>query len=196
MLRSVAGSLDLLRVSIDGLEQAHDDMRARGSFRNAIQTLKLAAGLGIRTGVTVTVTARNVADVPLLAELVASAGASELKIHQLRLVGNAVTQRIARATDEQLGNLVSWISKHGNDGIKVFYDEDLDPHKNPITTVQMDKDVLDRIELDPDGGLTMSCKAVGTDVQAFYWSSRTGAVEYRPSLNDEIVAAVPQVRYV
>jgi hypothetical protein len=55
--------------------------------------------------------------------------------------------------------------------------------------------VIPRIEADPRGGLTMSCKAVGKDAHAFWYDKRAGRIVYRPSATDEIALAVPGVVY-
>ncbi len=169
-------------------------MRMRGSFAHAIETLCIARTLGITTGVTSTVTADNAQDLPDLAQLVSRYGVRELKLHQLRIVGNARTSQLQTAGKEQLSQLINWI-KSGETHLKVIYDDDLDPSKSAVPSASANRGVLDRIEVDPDLGFTMSCKAVGTNAQAFYWSPKLNTIEYRPSQMDEVQCPVPNVNY-
>jgi hypothetical protein len=55
--------------------------------------------------------------------------------------------------------------------------------------------VVPRIEADPRGALTMSCKAVGKDAHAFSHDKQAGRILHRPSATDEIAPAVPGVFY-
>ncbi len=80
--------------------------------------------------------------------------------------------------------------------LRVALDNDLNPDKTGESMQSYAQAELERIELDPDGGLTMSCKAVGTNSQAFHWSSRINAVVHQSSLNDEIAQSVRNVNYV
>ena len=54
---------------------------------------------------------------------------------------------------------------------------------------------IERIEADPRGALTMSCKAVGKDSHAFWYDKLTGTIVHRPSDMDELTLAVPDVVY-
>lgn len=188
-----ASQIDMLRISIDGLQSAHDRTRQRGSFVHASETLRLASKAGMRIGVTVTVTAWNVDDIPQLAELAAAHGAKEMKLHQLRLVGNAAhrPELLLNQDDPRLLRMVTW-AKGSELPLKVLYDSDLDGGTAESPAVG---DTLDRIELDPELGLTISCKAVGSDAHAFRWNPATSDVIYQPSLRDELSLGTPQVEY-
>ena len=56
--------------------------------------------------------------------------------------------------------------------------------------------MADRIEADPRGGLTVSCKAVGRDVNAFRWDSLVGGIVYEPRESDELAVPIADVVYV
>jgi MoaA/NifB/PqqE/SkfB family radical SAM enzyme len=65
-LPPMAGKLGHLRISLDGLQGAHDEIRANGSFDDAIETIEYAVILGFRVGVTMAVTNLNVSDLSRL----------------------------------------------------------------------------------------------------------------------------------
>jgi hypothetical protein len=52
-----------------------------------------------------------------------------------------------------------------------------------------------RIESDPRGGLTVSCKAVGKDVNAFRWDKSQQVIVYEPRDNDEFALGIPDIIY-
>jgi Fe-coproporphyrin III synthase len=52
-----------------------------------------------------------------------------------------------------------------------------------------------RIEADPRGALTMSCKAVGMDSHAFWYDKAANRIVHRSSTIDELTLAVPDVVY-
>ncbi|MHB8881245.1 MAG: radical SAM protein [Thermodesulfovibrionales bacterium] len=54
--------VDEIQVSIDGLEEAHDSLRGRGSFRAATETIRLCREAGIETSVSTMVHQKNLAD--------------------------------------------------------------------------------------------------------------------------------------
>src|SRR4029077_19450953 len=90
VIRQLAPFLDKFRVSIDGLADTNDKIRQRGSFVSALDALDLAAGLGLSTAVTMTVTSTNIEEVVPLARILDTHGVGEIKLHCLRPVGNAV----------------------------------------------------------------------------------------------------------
>jgi radical SAM protein with 4Fe4S-binding SPASM domain len=75
-------------VSIDGLEEIHDQFRGRkGAFRDAIQGLKNAAAAGLKIGVRFTVNAENVKDLPAVIDYVAEAGIPRFCMYHLVYAG-------------------------------------------------------------------------------------------------------------
>jgi radical SAM protein with 4Fe4S-binding SPASM domain len=75
-------------VSIDGLEEIHDQFRGRkGAFRDAIQGLKNAAAAGLKIGVRFTVNAQNVKDLPAVIDYVAEAGIPRFCMYHLVYAG-------------------------------------------------------------------------------------------------------------
>jgi Fe-coproporphyrin III synthase len=196
VIRKLAPFLDKFRVSIDGLVGTHDQIRQRGSFASALDALDLAAELGLSTGATMTVTSTNISEVVPLARVLDEHGIEEIKLHCLRLVGNAAQNpELAVAEQNSYGVLHQEIAEAGLK-LDVIYDSDLTPEPTGETCANLiDSDYLDRIEADPRGGLTVSCKAVGRDVNAFSWDFDSGIV-YKPRATDELAVPIADVVYV
>lgn len=58
----ISGQL-IITVSLDGFEATHDDMRQRGSFRRALETIRQLIGTGVRVKVNTVLCERNVPEV-------------------------------------------------------------------------------------------------------------------------------------
>ena len=62
-IRAMAGAgMRLVSVSLDGLEDAHDRIRSRGSFRAATQAIDRVVGAGMRAGSNTSLNRVNRAD--------------------------------------------------------------------------------------------------------------------------------------
>ncbi|MEY9846133.1 MoaA/NifB/PqqE/SkfB family radical SAM enzyme [Streptacidiphilus sp. BW17] len=196
-VRELAPYLDKFRVSIDGLADVHDRIRQRGSFSSAIDALDLAAELGLETGVTMTVTRTSIGQVVALARLLDQHRVGELKLHCLRLVGNAL--RHPELEVEQASRYEALHEEIDTAGLRlrVVYDSDLTPQPAMAACSNLIAgDWLDRIEADPRGGLTVSCKAVGRDANAFRFDQSLRSVVYEPHAHDEIAVSIPDVVYI
>ncbi|MCD9141455.1 radical SAM protein [Streptomyces albireticuli] len=195
-LAEIAGDVDFLRISLEGIGHTNDTLRKRGSFAAALQSMEAARSLGVATGSTMTVNRQNIDEVIPLAKLLEDSGARQLKLHCLRPIGNAADHPELTITDtaayarlrEQLADAALCID--------VVVDEDLSGEGSQVTCapVQNEKSV-ERIESDPRGALTLSCKAVGKDAHAFWYDKKNGHIEYRPTGTDEIALAIPDVVY-
>jgi MoaA/NifB/PqqE/SkfB family radical SAM enzyme len=195
-IEAVAPVLDKLRVSLDGLETTHDALRQRGSFTAGVELIDLAARIGVTVGATMTVTRYNLDEVVPLARLLQDHGATELKLHALRLVGNAVNNPDLEVVDTTRYAALHRQINEANLRIAVVYDSDLSPEPaGSMCANLLAGGWLDRIESDPRGGLTVSCKAVGRDVNAFRWDKTRQAVVYEPRANDEFAVGIPDVVY-
>lgn len=196
-ITSIAPVLDKFRVSLDGLETTHDRIRQTGSFAGALEMIDHVVGLGVTTGATTTVTDRNLDEVVPLARLLQERGVSELKLHALRLVGNAaINVDLAVADTSRYADLHRQIANADLD-IAIIYDSDLSPEPaGEACTNLVAGGWLDRIESDPRGGLTVSCKAVGRDVNAFRWDKSKQVIVYEPRDHDEFRDRIPDVVYV
>lgn len=196
-LEAVAPHLDKLRISLEGLEATNDRIRKPGSFRSAIKTIALARSLGITVGVTMTVTALSLQDVLPLARILDRLGVTELKLHCLRPVGNAAHHpELAVHDDREYEALHQDLAAAGL-GLQIRYDADLTPHTHSAQcrAGEPNRGDLDRIEIDPRGALTMSCKAVGRDAHAFRWDTTSQTVVYEPHDGDELHRHIPDVVY-
>ncbi|WP_433185663.1 radical SAM protein [Actinoallomurus sp. CA-150999] len=197
-VEKLAPYLDKLRISLEGLQPANDRIRHPGSFVAAMRTIEAAHRLDIPLGATMTVTATNLHDVVPLARLLEQRGVQELKLHCLRPVGNATQHPELFITDTARYTALHEAIRHANLGIELRYDADLAPHPHSdacATNGNRAGQDLDRIEADPRGGLTMSCKAVGRHAHAFRWDSSQETVVYEPHAHDELIQHIPDVVY-
>lgn len=195
-LTEIAPHLDLLRVSLEGFGSTNDGIRRQGSYQSALHSLGLAQNLGVLTGATMTVTSRNIDEVLPLADVLAQLGVRQLKLHHLRPVGNAADHPELLVTDPAAYGRLREELASADLPLEVIVDEDLSEHGVPQVCVPSGGPrEIDRIEADPRGALTMSCKAVGKDSHAFWYEKAAGRIVHRPSATDELALAVPDVVY-
>lgn len=198
-LQRIAPDIDHLRVAIDGLEETHDRLRKHGSFKEAIETLIFANNLNIRTSVTLTINRLNITEVIPLAYKVKMYKVEYIKLHCLRKVGNVLKFPYLIIDDNEVyRKLCIEIKDHYKSiGMPILYDRDLeltcftDIHDTP----QFIQEELSRVEVQPDGALYISCKAVGKGCNAFYFDKISGDIKYEPQMNDEFRLNIEQVRY-
>ncbi|MGI5436920.1 radical SAM protein [Streptomyces shenzhenensis] len=195
-LAEIAPHLDLLRVSLEGVGSTNDGIRRHGSYQHALGSLSLARDLGVATGATMTVTSRNIGEVLPLARILAQLGAEQLKLHHLRPVGNAADHPGLLVTDPAAYRRLREELDAGELPLEVIVDEDLSEHgAREVCAPSGGLREIDRIEADPRGALTMSCKAVGKDSHAFWYEKTKGRIIHRPSATDELTLSVPDVVY-
>ena len=197
VLAKVAPYLDHLRVSLEGVGETNDAIRRAGSFAAALETLNRAKELNVTSSVTMTITTTNVGEVAELARIVKPYGVNTIKLHQLRLIGNAKEHPELLCEGNALNVLAEQVDQvRKQTGISVLLDDDLDLEKTIIPEgVEIDAFELERIEIQPDGAMYVSCKAVGDDSNAFWLDKGSGEILYRPSAGDELSRNAPQVRY-
>ncbi|MFF5280091.1 radical SAM protein [Streptomyces sp. NPDC013171] len=195
-LTEIAPYVDLLRVSLEGVAGTNDDIRRQGSYHAALSTLNLARDLGVMTAATMTVTSRNIDEVLPLARVMQRFGARQLKLHCLRPVGNAAQHPELLVGDPTAYTRLREDLRTAGLSIEVILDEDLAEGGAPeICAPAAGPREIERIEADPRGALTMSCKAVGKDSHAFWYEKAAGRIVHRPSATDELALAVPDVVY-
>lgn len=195
-LTEIAPHLDLLRVSLEGIGSTNDRIRKAGSYQSALEALALARRLGVPTGVTTTVTSQNINEVLPLARTLTRFGVRQLKLHHLRAVGNAAEHPELLVTDPSAYSRLRKELQTAELSIEVIVDEDLSEHGAPEICAPADgRGEIERIEADPRGALTMSCKAVGKDSHAFWYEKSANHIVHRPSATDELTVAVPDVVY-
>ncbi|MEK7643225.1 MAG: radical SAM protein [Patescibacteria group bacterium] len=198
ILEKVVGLLDHLRVSVDGVGKTHDAVRRAGSYEAALNTIRFANRLGIRCSVTITIMSVNAGEVFSLAQQVSFLGVKQLKLHQLRLLGNAQDRPdliCSRIGLEELHTQITRIREELK--LEILLDDDLGI-ENPSIYSDSEPETfeLERVEIQPDGALYISCKAVGSKSNAFWFDKNSGQLQYHPAINDELAVQMPQVRYV
>ncbi|MCX5411213.1 radical SAM protein [Streptomyces sp. NBC_00059] len=195
-LTEIAPDLDLLRVSLEGIGSTNDHIRKFGSYRSALSALEIAQRLGVRTGATMTVTSRNIEEVLPLARVLQGYGVEQLKLHCLRPVGNAADHPELLIADPAAYTRLRGRLDAADLEIEVIVDADLSEAGAPDSCLPDGGPVeIERIEADPRGALTMSCKAVGKDSHAFWYDKLADHIDHRPSPTDELTLAVPDVVY-
>ncbi|MER6356679.1 radical SAM protein [Streptomyces sp. NPDC001634] len=195
-LTEIAPHLDLLRVSLEGVGSTNDGIRKRGSYQSALSSLSLARDLGVPTGATMTVTSQNIGEVLPLASILGQLGVRQLKLHHLRPVGNAADHPELLVTDTTAYGRLREELAQTRLPLEVIVDEDLSEHGVPeVCAPPGGPREIDRIEADPRGALTMSCKAVGKDSHAFWYEKAANRIVHRPSATDELTLPVPDVVY-
>ncbi|WP_329076896.1 radical SAM protein [Streptomyces niveus] len=195
-LTEIAPHLDLLRVSLEGIGSTNDHIRKFGSYQSALSALDVARGLGVRTGATMTVTSRNINEVLPLARTLEHYEVEQLKLHCLRPVGHAADHPELLVTDSAAYVRLRDQLQNAALTIEVIVDEDLSEHGAPDVRAPADGPTeIERIEADPRGALTMSCKAVGRDSHAFWYDKLADHIVHRPSANDELTFEIPNVVY-
>jgi Fe-coproporphyrin III synthase len=195
-LAEIASDLDFLRISVEGIGHTNDRIRRPGSFQAALSALRYASQLGIATGATMTITSLNIRQVVPLAQALQETGARQLKLHCLRPVGNACDHPELLVADPSAYTRMREQLRSASLGIEVILDEDLSADGAPAAC-RPDSGLreIERIEADPRGALTMSCKAVGKDSHAFWYDKATNRIIHRPSASDELTLAIPDVVY-
>ncbi|WP_405913029.1 radical SAM protein [Streptomyces sp. NBC_00963] len=195
-LTEIAPYLDLLRVSLEGIGSTNDHIRKAGSYQSALNALDIARGLGVRTGATLTVTSRNIGEVLPLARVLQHYDVEQLKLHCLRPVGNAADHPELLINDSSAYVRLREQFQTAGLTIEVIVDEDLSEHGAPeLCAPAGGPTEIERIEADPRGALTMSCKAVGRDSHAFWYDKVADRIAHLPSATDELTLAVPDVVY-
>lgn len=195
-LAEIGADLDFLRISLEGIGATNDRIRRVGSYQAALSTLRRAGELGIPTGATMTVTRQNIGEVVPLAQKLQGIGVQQLKLHCLRAVGNACDH-----PELFVANLAAYTHlredlRRADLSIEVALDEDLSTEGAPVVCASEGSiREIERIEADPRGALTMSCKAVGKDSHAFWYDKIADRIVHQPSATDELTLAVPDVVY-
>lgn len=150
--------LDLLRVSLDGgTAKAHDLIRRPGSFAAAFDTIKWANSERLPFGATCTLTARNIGTVPQLARDLRDMGAHELILHRVRAVGNARDSGLEPVTWGQARRLHDALAAIDLTGMDINR-HILLPDRRPASD-----DVVEKLEIAPDGRVYLSCAEVAGD---------------------------------
>jgi MoaA/NifB/PqqE/SkfB family radical SAM enzyme len=147
------------------------------------------------TGATLTVSRYNIDDVVELAAVLEELDVRQLKLHQLRPVGNAALHPDLLVDDASAYTRLRQQLQDARLGIEVILDSDLSEEGAAACATPGTLEEIDRIESDPRGALTMSCKAVGKDSHAFWYDKSADRIIHRPSNTDELTLGIPDVVY-
>ncbi|MFF4448186.1 radical SAM protein [Streptomyces sp. NPDC001502] len=193
-LTEIARYVDLLRISLEGTGSANGRIRKVGSFRSALRALGFARELGVRTAATLTVTSRNIDEVPSLARAVQDLGGRELRLHCLQPLGHAANHPdLLIAHSAAYARLRDQLQE-ARLAIEVIVDEDRSEDGTPETRTPAGAPVeIERIEADPRGALTMSCTAVGQESHAFWYDKLADRIVHRPTATGEFPRTVPDM---
>lgn len=143
-----------------------------------------------------TVTRQNIREVVPLAQTLQGIGVQQLKLHCLRPVGNACGHPELFVANPAAYTHLREDLRRADLGIEVALDEDLSAEGAPVVCApEGGLREIERIEADPRGALTMSCKAVGKDSHAFWYDKTADRIVHQPSATDELTLAVPDVVY-
>lgn len=197
-LQQVSPFIDHLRVSIEGLQEANDEVRRSGSFQAAEKTIKIALQMGIETSVTTTINARNIETLHQYLVHLSSLGVRTVKLHSLRLIGNAALHPhlAVFSVNQRRGFEEALLECSRTTGMNIVVDEDLDPDHIVVQRVGTKQaSELERVEISPNGDIYISCKAVGSKANAFRYVKADNRIVYHPSMGDELQTPIPQVQY-
>jgi MoaA/NifB/PqqE/SkfB family radical SAM enzyme len=122
---SLAGFVDLVAISIDGLPQEHDQIRGQcGAFNQALAGLEVIRASGVPFAFIFTLTQFNVDSLGFVVELAAACGANGVQVHPLTLYGRAASLMADAHPDELelLAAICESIRLGENLGITVIID--------------------------------------------------------------------------
>ncbi len=172
-LEKLSGLINELRISVDGLGQHHDSVRRQGSFQSILETLAFAKEMDLATSVTMTVDDSNVADVVPLANLLSGYGVKKMDVHCVRDVGFGKSS----ANDGGLDNLLT----REKDSVRIpilFEDEVVHPACLGEKKEGVKRGFLDRINLQANGEMYLSCTFTGTALHSFWYDKAVGEIKY------------------
>ncbi|MCH7740744.1 MAG: radical SAM protein [Chloroflexi bacterium] len=86
--RLSAAGLNRVGISLDGLEKTHDKFRgSKGAFKKTLQGIRNSIDAGMRVSMRVTMTKRNIHDLPALFDLAEAEGVPRLCVYHLAYAG-------------------------------------------------------------------------------------------------------------
>ena len=114
---AVNAGLQGLGVSLDGLQDLHDELRGvPGSFIQAMDTLKRAREAGLNISVNTQIGARVMPELPALMDLIIDAGAKQWQIQITVAMGNAVDNPEVLLQPHRVLELMPLLARLYNEG--------------------------------------------------------------------------------
>lgn len=156
-------------VSLDGMEQAHDAIRGRGSFRKAIRGITYLRAEGGSVVLSFTVSKINILELEKVAALGKKLGAAMVKFNRLNYIGNAadnfdelyITPAEELAVCERVVRLARKYPGFIGGTYKLLYDQLKDTTKlrGKSLSIPVCGAGIDRCAIRPDGGM-IPCEVV------------------------------------
>jgi len=101
-------SVDEIQVSIDGLEDAHDALRGKGSFRKAMDAVSRALDAGFEVSVATMVHAKNLADFDAMEKIFKERGIKDWTVDVPCVYGRLKSNRDFQISPEQGGKYLRY----------------------------------------------------------------------------------------
>ena len=101
-----------VQVSVDGMKETHDSFRGlRGSFKKAIQALRLSSDNGLHTTMSTMIIKPNINEIPDLLDLAVINGFSSFKLNSFMPVGRGSDASELGVTKDQVKRLASILAE-------------------------------------------------------------------------------------
>ena len=131
-------------------------------------------------------------------ELEAERGVEAMKLHELSKIGNAESQEaLVGPSQVQTRRLNEHIAEAMPDlpVDLIIQEKPLLEGPNLRELGQKLHGESDRVEVQPDGRVFISCKALGTEDNAFVFDREAGEICHQPKAADELAIGLPRVEY-
>jgi len=101
-------SVDEIQISIDGLEDAHDALRGKGSFKKAMRAMRTALDAGFEVSVATMVHAKNLADFDAMEKIFKETGVKDWTVDVPCISGRLKANKEFHVTPEQGGKYLRY----------------------------------------------------------------------------------------
>jgi Fe-coproporphyrin III synthase len=164
VVSALSRTTDSIRVSLDGLEKTHNEIRGGPFFYRTMSTITRLVTFGFKTEVNISVMQRNVEEIPKLLEIVKAAGVSKVVLLTLMQRESAIKNNLSPGTRNQLAALHAEVAtfQEANPSMDIIlYDYD-DPYDTYIV-VESDGEIVLCSEL-ADRGMGQLLAPNGTEL--------------------------------
>lgn len=79
--------IDYYQVSLEGLEECNDEIRGKGSYKKVLRAIRILSNQGVHTNVSLTLTKKNIQQIPELCEILYNAGVFRINTRRLIPLG-------------------------------------------------------------------------------------------------------------
>jgi radical SAM protein with 4Fe4S-binding SPASM domain len=98
-----------VQISLEGLEQVNDQIRGRDSFKNAVNSLKLLVKNNVSTTISMTITSKNLKEVPKMIKLARDIGVGGVGIRRLVPVGMGKKMQESMISPQEVRKLFKYV---------------------------------------------------------------------------------------